>query len=331
MPSAPHPVAGRRVLVTGGAGFIGSHVVRRLAEAGAEVTVLDSLDAYGFDQAGRFGVGELAEVVRGDVTDAATTGPLVARSDAVVHAAAVADVAACTAEPDRDFSSMRATQAVLEAARRHGTGRVVLASSAQVYGAVPARGGRFHEDDPLGEPGMLYANSKSWAERQGRLYGAQFGVPVTVLRYFSVYGPHQVPKPGSHSWCAAIFSVRALRGLPLVVHGDGAQVRDLVSVADVARATVEAVTAPRAVGRTVNVGTGRATSIAELARTVAELVPGVRVTRGERPAGDPDGGAADTGRLRDLLGFEARTTPAGGLREYLAWARANPDLFGSRP
>jgi UDP-glucose 4-epimerase/dTDP-L-rhamnose 4-epimerase len=322
-----HPAAGRRVLVTGGAGFIGSHVVRRLAFLGAEVTVLDSLDAYGFDYADRFGVRDAAEVVRGDVADPDTTFPLVAAADAVVHAAAVADVAACTFEPERDFSSMRAAQTVLEAARHHPPARLVLASSAQVYGPGPARGTLFREDDARGEPGTLYANSKGWAEAQARLYARLFGLPITVLRYFSVYGPHQVPKPDSHSWAAALFSVRAIRGLPLVVHGNGDQVRDQVAVRDVARATVEALFAPGAVGATVNVGSGRATSIAELARTVARIVPGTEVTRGERPPGDPDGGAADTGRMRSLLGVSADTGLEEGLVEYAQWAGRNMDLL----
>ncbi|MFF8764566.1 NAD-dependent epimerase/dehydratase family protein [Nocardiopsis dassonvillei] len=325
--SSDHPAAGTRVLVTGGAGFIGGHVVRLLASLGAEVTVLDSLDAYPFDQAGRFGVRGAAEVVRGDAADPATAFPLVAAADAVVHAAAVADVAACTAEPERDFSSMRAAQTVLEAARRHPPRRLVMTSSAQVYGTSPSRGALFHEDDAREEPGTLYANSKGWAEGQARLYGRLFGLPVTVLRYFSVYGPHQVPKPGSHSWAAALFSVRALRGLPLVVHGDGSQVRDQVAVRDVARATVAALFAPGAAGATVNVGSGRATSIAELADTVARIVPGTRIERGPRPPGDPEGGAADTGRMADLLGVEASTGLEEGLAEYVEWAGRNADLL----
>jgi UDP-glucose 4-epimerase/dTDP-L-rhamnose 4-epimerase len=322
-----HPAAGRNVLVTGGAGFLGGHIVRLLASLGARVTVLDSLDAYGFDSWERFGVSDRAVLVRGDAADAAVTSPLVASADAVVHAAALADVAACTAEPDRDFTSMRATQTVLEAVRRHRPGRLVLTSSAQVYGARPTRGECFREDEPGAEPGTLYANSKRWSETQARLYADLFGLPVTVLRYFSVYGPHQVPKAGSHSWAAALFSVRALRGLPLVVHGDGAQVRDQVAVRDVARATVEALFAPAAAGAVINVGTGRATSIAELARTVARIVPGTRITRGERPPGDPDGGAADTSRMEALLGVGAGTTLTEGLTEYVRWAERNMDLL----
>ncbi|MFE1077089.1 NAD-dependent epimerase/dehydratase family protein [Nocardiopsis alba] len=323
----PHPAAGSRVLVTGGAGFIGGHVARRLADLGADVTVLDSLRAYGFDSAKRFGVDEVAKVIEGDVTDPETTFPLVAAADVVVHAAAVADVAACAEEPELDFSSMRATQTVLEAARNHAPDRLVLTSSAQVYGARPVNGGRFSEDDAPGEPGTLYANSKRWGEAQAGLYAESFGLPVTTLRYFSVYGPHQVPKPGSHSWAAALFSVRALRGLPLVVHGDGAQVRDQVNVHDVARATVEALFTSEAIGATINVGTGRATSIMELARAVARVVPGTRITYGPRPEGDPDGAAADTRRMVDLLGVSADTDLEEGLAEYVSWVGENMDLI----
>ncbi|KUP97760.1 NAD-dependent epimerase/dehydratase family protein [Thermobifida cellulosilytica] len=324
--SARPAPAGLRVLVTGGCGFIGSHVVRGLAEAGAEVTVLDTLDGYGFDYGARFGVRERARIVRGDAADPDVVRPLVAEADAVVHAAACADVAACTRDPRRDFASMAATQTVLEAARDASLQRLVIASSAQVYGDRPHDGSRFREGDPLGEPGLFYANSKTWSERQARLYGKLFGVPVTVLRYFSVYGPHQVPKQGSHSWCAAIFAMRALKGLPLVVHGDGSQVRDLVSVADVAGATIAALTAPGAVGATVNVGTGRATSIAELARQVAGLVPGTTVEFGPRPAGDPQGAAADVTLMRELLGWSDWVDLRRGLADYLDWVDANPDL-----
>ena len=324
-------LTGRRVLVTGGAGFIGGHIVRRLAGAGAAPVVVDTLDGYAFDQVERFGIEGLAHVVRGDAADPAVVEPLVRDADVVVHAAACADVAACTADPDRDFGSMRAAQTVLEAARRSPGTRVVLASSAQVYGAAPTDGVLFREDDPLGEPGLLYANSKAWVERQARLYGSLFGVPVTVLRFFSVYGPHQVPKPGSHSWAAAVFSVRALKGLPLVVHGDGSQVRDLVYVEDVADAVVAAAAVPEASGTTLNVGTGTVTTIADLAGAVAGLVPGTEVVRGPRPEGDPDGGAADVERLDRVLGAPARTDLAAGLRAYLDWARANMDLVGEVP
>lgn len=249
-------LAGARVLVTGGCGLIGSRIVRRLASAGAGVTVLDRLDAYPFDYGDRFGGAQAAaEVVVGDTSDPQLVGHLVAGADVVVHAAAHADIAGCLSSPDRDFASnVLGTQTVLEAAREHRPERLVFISSASVYDdrsradAVP----RFAEDDRLGVA-STYANSKLWGEHQTGLYGEHYGLRTTVLRYFSVYGVPQVPKERSHSWCVALFAMRAHRRLPLELHGGGCQVRDFVHVDDVADATLLAATRTEALGATINV------------------------------------------------------------------------------
>ncbi|WP_188195050.1 NAD-dependent epimerase/dehydratase family protein [Nonomuraea sp. SYSU D8015] len=320
-----------RILVTGGCGFIGSHVVKLLAGAGARVTVLDTMDAYAFDYAERFGVtAHAAEIVHGDAADAELVGGLVSRADAVVHAAACADVAATNREPARDFAAgVASLQTVLEAVRRAGVERLLFTSSAQVYGEATPPSGVFAEPDAPGPPGSFYANSKYWGEQQIRLYRELHGLRATVLRFFSVYGPGQVPKEGSHSWAVAAFAMRAVKGRPLVVHGDGSQVRDFVYVEDVAHAVVRALTTPAAEGQTMNVGTGTATSIARLAQLVAERVPGTAIERGPRPAGDPEGAAATVKLLERTLGWRPDTSLGAGLDRYLAWVRDNQDLVPS--
>lgn len=322
-------LAGARVLVTGGCGLIGSRIVQRLASAGACVTVLDRLDAYPFDYGDRFGgAPAAAELVVGDAGDPKLVGPLVARADIIVHAAAHADIAGCLSSPDRDFASnVVGVQTVLEAARKHRPERLVFTSSASVYDdrsraeTVP----RFAEDDRLGVS-STYANSKLWGERQTHLYREHYGLRATVLRYFSVYGVPQVPKERSHSWCIALFAMRAHRHLPLELHGGGHQVRDFVHVDDVADATLLAASRTEALGATINVGTGLATSVAEIAEQVAGHFPGAERVSTARPRGDPSGGCADIRRMRRLLEWTPAVDLRAGIARYVSWVRANDDL-----
>ncbi|MFD5432205.1 NAD-dependent epimerase/dehydratase family protein [Kitasatospora sp. NPDC127067] len=319
-----------RVVVTGGGGLVGSRLTALLRRAGAEVAVLDRMDAYPESGHAVFGVeGSGARLVVGDVCDRDTVAGLVREADFVVHAAAYADVAACTRNPDIAFrANVQGTQVVLEEAARARIRRLVLVSSASVYGDGPADSPGphvFHEDQPL-FPLSVYANGKLWAEHQTRLLlGASSGCEHAIVRYFSVYGEPQIPKPGSHSWMVPWLSLQARLGRPMRLNGGGVQVRDLVHVEDVAEATALALVEEGMAGRTVNVGTGRPTSVREVADLLTPYFPGARRIVTPRPEGDPLGGYASTERCRELLRWRARIDVAQGVDRYVRWLESTPE------
>lgn len=322
---------GARVLVTGGAGLVGSRIVRLLAAVGADPVVLDSMDAYPHPVRGLFGLNEGTKIVLGDVREAATVRTLVSSADYVIHAAAYADVAACTREPATAFAAnVHGTQTILqEVLNAPSVRRLVFISSAAVYGDSSADTGdvaEFTEEQPA-RPISVYANSKLWAEHQVRLMLDGSYTEYTVLRYFSVYGDPQVPKPGSHSWMVACLAMSAHLGLPLQLNGGGHQVRDMVHVEDIARATVLALLTDGAAGQTINVGSGIATSVRQIAERIATHYPSAQLVNAPRPLGDPLGAYASTTRSRTLLGWQPRITINDGIDRYVAWLQANPEAI----
>ena len=326
-------------LVTGGCGHIGSFVVRRLLQRKtSRVVIVDNLSAYPFDQVshfcGDFIGDDRVSLVKADIVDRESLRGHLGGVDYVFHLAAYADVAATIYNPDRDFEvNVVGTYNVLRASLDAGVKKLVFASSAAVYGnqEPPGEGVPpiFHEDmkpNPL----STYANSKLWGEYEARLFYSLYGLPTVSLRYFSIYGPLQVPKPKSHSWVIAIFLMRAVKGRPLIIYGGG-QVRDFIHVDDVAEATVRAAEAGTGKGDVVNIGTGIPTRIDDLAEKVKTLVKektgiDVEVRYGPRPKGDPLGGYADTRRMKELLGLTPRSLDEG-LRETLDWILANINVI----
>ncbi|MFF5242823.1 NAD-dependent epimerase/dehydratase family protein [Streptosporangium sp. NPDC000095] len=322
---------GARVLVTGGAGLVGSRIVRLLAAVGADPVVLDNMDAYPHPVRDLFGLNEGTKIVLGDVREAATVRALVSSADYVIHAAAYADVAACTREPATAFAAnVHGTQTVLqEVLNAPSVRRLVFISSASVYGdgsAGTESATEFTEERPAW-PISVYANSKLWAEHQVQLMLSGSYTEYTVLRYFSVYGDPQVPKPGSHSWMVAWLAMSAHLGLPLRLNGGGHQVRDMVHVEDIARATVLALLTDGAAGQTINVGTGIATSVRQIAERIAAHYPSARLVDAPRPLGDPLGAYASTARSRALLGWQPRITVNDGIDRYVQWLRATPEAI----
>ncbi|WTU05374.1 NAD-dependent epimerase/dehydratase family protein [Kitasatospora sp. NBC_00070] len=329
MPSDPRlrQLDNARVLVTGGGGLVGSRIVAQLSALGAQPVVLDRFDAYPHPVRDRFGVDRhAAQVVLGDVRERATVRWLANRADFVIHAAAFADVAACTRRPDTAFAAnVHGTQTVLDAVADSAVKRLVFVSSASVYGdGAPGTVPRFSEEQPL-TPISVYANTKLWGEHQVRLMLPGTGTEHAIVRYFSVYGEPQVPKPGSHSWMVLWMAMSAESGLPLRLNGGGHQVRDMVHVDDIASATILALVAEEAAGRTVNIGTGKPTSVREIAEQIAAHYPGARFVETPMPEGDPRGGYADTRRASDLLGWSPTVTLADGINRYVAWLKATPD------
>ena len=301
---------GRLALVTGGAGFIGSHLVEGLLGAGWRVRVLDDFSS-GFEE-NLAAVREQIELRHGDVRDPATLAGAVAGTDVIFHQAAVASVPRSVEEPFETHDvNLTGSVRLLESARRARVRRVVFAASAAIYG----EGGELpkHADMPP-RPASPYALQKLAGESYCALFSCFHGLETVALRYFNVYGPRQ--NPGSAYASVIPLFVRAcFKREPARIYGDGEQTRDFVYVGDVVRANLLAADAPDASGATLNVATGRGTSVNELLAALQEI-SGVDLPPQRLPqrAGDVLHSLAAVGRARELLGFEASVSLSDGLR-----------------
>lgn len=300
-----------RFLITGGAGFLGSHLANRLAADGHEVVVLDDLSSG--DQAY---LRPEVRFSRGDVNNIPLLWSLLQAVDCVYHLAARVSVPASVLYP-REYNEVNVggTVSLMEATRDAGVKRVVLASSGAVYGRQPQQ--PVHEADAP-QPDSPYAVSKWASEQYVHSIGALWGIETVALRIFNAYGPRQ-PLPVSHAPVIPRFVRQALTGGSLAIYGDGEQSRDFVYVTDVVAALVAAATA-RDVSRTViNIGSGQETSVNALVHAI-ERVTGRRVNRVTNP--ENDGGVsrlvADIARARRLLGFRPLVDLEDGLRRMLA-------------
>ncbi|MFD8992590.1 NAD-dependent epimerase/dehydratase family protein [Streptomyces goshikiensis] len=341
-------LAGATVLVTGGAGLIGSRITARLRDLGARPVALCTMNAYPeYVYADLFGVhAQDPDVVLGDIRDTTLVRKLVADSDYVIHAAALADVAACTREPPAAIdTNVAGTQNVLDAvAAADRVRRMVFVSSASVYGdgnpeetdspelltmrqLLESVHGRippqFHEFTRM-RPKSVYGNTKAWGEEQAALVLGQVGTSYAIVRYFSVYGEPQTIKQGSHSWVVAWFAARAHLGLPLHLNGGGRQVSDMVHVYDIAEGTLRALVSPRAHTETVNIGTGVPTSVRKVAQLVQAHYPNTPLLETPLPAGDPLGGYAATRRMENILGWKPKVTITEGVARYVKWLENTP-------
>ncbi|MBA2505087.1 MAG: NAD-dependent epimerase/dehydratase family protein [Thermoleophilaceae bacterium] len=344
------------VLVTGGAGFIGSHLVDSLLAGGERVRVFDNLDPLAHPGGLPEHLHPEAELVRADLGDADAVDAALEDVDRVFHLGGVVGNGESMVNVRRAVdANSGGTATLLERviARRDRIRRVVVASSMVVYGegsyecpehgeiAPPPRSreqlearewemrcpacGREAAPAPTREdralaPTSVYGITKRDQEELSLALGAAYGFEAVALRYLNTYGPRQA-LGNPYTGVAAIFGARLLSGRRPRVFEDGAQLRDLVHVSDVVRATLAAMDAPRAPGHAVNVATGRRTGIAELAGALAgavgsELAPEIT---GEFRLGDIRHCFADTTRARELLGFEAAVTLEQGLPELAAW------------
>ncbi|MBV2134804.1 NAD-dependent epimerase/dehydratase family protein [Pseudomonas sp. MAP12] len=282
------------VLVTGGAGFIGSHLVDALLARGHAVRVLDN-----FSTGKRNNLpldNPRLELVVGDVADAAALRAALAGCTAVAHLAAVASVQASVDDPvSTHQSNFIGTLNLCEAMREQGVRRVVFASSAAVYGQN-GEGEAIDEDTPKA-PLTPYAADKLASEYYLDFYRRQHGLTPAIFRFFNVFGPRQDPS-SPYSGVISIFSERAQAGLPISVFGDGEQTRDFVYVADVVALLVQALELPQVEAGAVNVGLNRATSLNQLLAALGELLGGLPpVTYGAARAGDIRHSRADNRRM----------------------------------
>jgi UDP-glucose 4-epimerase len=302
-----------KYLITGGAGFIGSHIAERLLADGHQVRILDN---FSTGKRENIPVSDAVSVIDGDVGDYATVLEWMEGIDIVFHQAAIASVPETVGNPlGSERSNYRGTLHVLEAARRSGVRRVMFACSAAVYGDLPEL--PKSEDMPV-RPLSPYAVDKLASEHACQVYSRLYGLEAVALRYFNVFGPRQDPS-SPYSGVISIFADRVRQGAQPVIFGDGEQTRDFVYVADVVEANIRASQAPAAAGQAINVATGSTITINDLLRTICRLQdrPYEPVYRDERE-GDIRHSRADISRARELLDWEPRVDFESGLKNLFA-------------
>lgn len=315
------PMDAYTALVTGGAGFIGSHLVGALLNAGARVKVIDNLSTGNLQNLDPFR--NRIDFIEGDIRSDAAVTAAVGEVDWVFHQAAVVSVPLSVADPigSAEVNEM-GTLKVLEASRKGGVDRVVLASSSAVYGDDPTL--------PKCEtmpPGLLspYAAQKLTNEHYAGLYHRLYGLDTVCLRYFNVFGPRQDPS-SPYSGVISIFMERAASGAAPVIYGDGEQSRDFVYVEDVARANLAAAVHPAAPGKIFNVGTGHAITVNRLWERVRSLA-GVDLEAAYADARDGDirHSLADIAGISETLDFQPAVAFDDGLQQTFAWYQAGRD------
>lgn len=296
-------------LVTGGAGFIGSHISRALLELGHSVRVFDNFSSGRRENLAGLDV----EIVEGDLRDADAVAKAVKGAGIIFHEAAFVSVPESMEKPQECFDvNVTGTSILFEAARKAGVKRAVFATSAAVYGDSQAY--PLVEDTPLRQLSP-YAVSKRVDELYGQLYTSSFDFEVVALRYFNVYGPRQRPD-SMYAAAVPIFIRRMLDGKPVTIFGDGRQSRDLINVRDVIQANLLAAEHPAAPGQIFNVCTGVETRLLDLLDILYELFPNApRHIHAEPRAGDIYRSIGSPQKIMDTLGFKPRVTLAEGLKE----------------
>ena len=301
-------------LVSGGAGFIGSHLVRRLIAEGSRVRVVDNL-ATG-DRARLRDVEQKIEFLQGDLADLSVCEVALDGIDYVLHQAAVPSVQRSVGNPlETNRANVTSTLNLLETSRRRAVKRFVYASSSSAYGNTPVLPKR--EDMPP-NPMSPYALQKFAGERYCQLYFNLYRLETVSLRYFNVFGPSQDP----HSEYSAVipkFASQLQQGKPVVVYGDGEQSRDFTYVDNAVEANLLALRAPRAAGAVINVGCGERITLNQLIKNLENILQ-VRATvdfQAARP-GDVRDSLADISLAQDLLGYQPRVGVTEGLRRTVA-------------
>ena len=305
-------------LVTGGAGFIGSHVVDALVSRGDSVRIVDDLSTGSREN---LTTSSRIEFVQADLAEPGVAQTAVDGVEMVVHLAAIPSVPRSVQEPARTHrANVEATQALLLASRDANVRRVVQASSSSIYGeseTLPKH--ERMQPSPLSP----YALHKLIAEQYASLYTRLYGLETVSLRFFNVFGPRQSPS-SQYSGVISLFTAALLEGRSPKIYGDGGQTRDFTYVSDVADGILLALSAPEAAGQAINLARGGRTSIDSLYAMLQRAIGVEREALHEEPrTGDIRDSQADISRARKLLGFEPSVTVEEGLRRTVEWQRAN--------
>jgi len=309
-----------KALVTGGAGFIGSHIIERLLQDGHEVKAYDNLSSGKRENLAH--LGGKVELVEADVRDAPQLDFYASGCDVIFHEAAVVSVPYSVEHPQETHDvNIQGTLNVLLAAKRRGVKRVVFACSAAVYGEDPEMPKR---ETMRAQPMSPYGIEKITGEYYSSVWNQLYGVETVSLRYFNVFGERQDPA-SAYSGVISIFVDRALKGSGVTLFGDGQQYRDFVYVGNVVDANIRAATTAGIGGRAYNVGCGRKTTLLELLETIERIV-GTKVARKVEPprAGDIKESLADISKIAGELGYEPKVDVEEGLRRLIAHVRSAP-------
>jgi len=298
-----------KYLVTGGAGFIGSHITHALLKQNADVRILDNFSSGNRENLKGLDV----EIIEGDLRDASCVTEAVRGVNIIFHEAAFVSVPESMEKPQECFDvNVTGTSVLLEAARKAGVRRVVVASSAAVYGDSTAM--PLVEDTPLKQLSP-YATSKRINEMYAELFTNHFELEVVALRYFNVYGPRQRPD-SMYAAAVPIFIRRMLDGKPITIYGDGGQTRDLVNVRDVVQANLLASRHPSAPGQIFNVCTGVETRLLDLLDILYKIFPNApKHVHAEPRAGDIYRSIGSPSKAMNVLEFRPQVTLAEGIKE----------------
>jgi UDP-glucose 4-epimerase len=298
-----------KYLITGGAGFIGSHIARALLQQGADVRIFDNFSSGKRENLKGLDV----EIIEADLRDAFRVGEAVRGVNIIFHEAAFVSVPESMEKPQECFDvNITGTSILFEAARKVGVQRAVIASSAAVYGDSEAM--PLVEDTPLKQLSP-YAVSKRVDEMYAQLYTNSFGFEVAALRYFNVYGPRQRPD-SMYAAAVPIFIRRMLDNKPITIFGDGGQTRDLINVRDVVQANLLASRHPDAPGQIFNVCTGIETRLLDLLDILYEIFPNApKHVHAELRAGDIYRSIGTPSKAMNVLEFRPQVTLAEGVKE----------------
>jgi nucleoside-diphosphate-sugar epimerase len=303
-------------LVTGGAGFIGSHLAEELVRRGHRVRVADSLIT-----GHRRNLAHLpaVEFMEGDLAEMSVATRAVAGMDYVLHQAAIPSVPRSVTDPiTSNRANIDASINVLVAARDAGVKRLVYAGSSSAYGDTPTLPKR--EDMPT-DPLSPYALQKLVAEQYCQMFTKLYGFETVTIRYFNVFGPRQDPS-SPYSGVISLFSSALLEGRQPTIYGDGEQTRDFTYVANVVDGVLRACEAPKAAGQVINVATGGRISLKKLLQVINEIVgTTIEPIYKEGRSGDVKDSQADISKAKALLGYEPIVTFEEGLKRTLAWCR----------
>ncbi len=305
----------KSALVTGGAGFIGSHLVEMMVSEGCKVTVLDNLSSGNYSNLKH--IADQISFIEDDIRNQKALNMAIADCEVVFHLAAIVSVPQTIDDPiDAASVNDMGTLLVFEAARQQKVRRVVFASSCAVYGddlRLPKK------EDMIPKPQSPYAVQKLTSEYYASVFYELYDLETVALRFFNVYGPRQDPS-SPYSGVISIFMTKALQHAPAVIYGDGNQSRDFIYVQDVARANLLAATAPEASGQVINIGSGSSVNINQLWEAICTLSgKNIKPEYAPKRTGDIVKSVAAIDFAKSRLGFEPETSFEEGLKSTFEW------------